>query len=249
MLLIVKMESSVSTPHCSLIIYLAKDAGLVPTFLQDVRSFFAKFPVHYEVIAVVEKSADDCAKAIQEQQKLSPTKESLRLEQNAKTLGRAQSMIQGLNRGQAPALLLLNAEMASPLGDVFKLWQHLVAEEQSDIVWGDRYSKKDSPFQSSVSPRIRTEHFFNQILRGKDREDALEDPLCEVLAIRKSAWEKIRSELATKKVKGWYLSAALQKCTAIDDMKIIEVPIFDSGATSPSYSTWKERWYLMTSAR
>ncbi|QDK37047.1 hypothetical protein DOE51_05280 [Bdellovibrio sp. NC01] len=241
------METTVSTPHCSLIIYLAKDADLLKTFMRDLRSFFGKFPVNYEVIAIVEKGAKLSLQAITEESALSSEKERIVIKQNTKKLGRAKSLIRGLSEATAPAMLIVNAEMASPLGDVFKLWQHLITEEQVDITWGNRYSKKDSPFMTSASPRVRTEHFFNNIMRSKEPE-AIQDPLCEVLAIKKTAWQKIYHEISLGAVRGWYLSPALQRCPSFHKLNVIEVPIFDSGAMSHSYSTWIERWHLMRQA-
>ncbi|MDG0817888.1 glycosyltransferase family 2 protein [Bdellovibrio svalbardensis] len=233
-----------STPHCSMIMYLNKDAALIPAFLRDLRSFFAKFPVHYEVIAVVEKNATQSLQLLQTEQSLSPEKERIHIHQNKKHLGRAQSLMLGFEIARSEYLLVVNPEMASPLGDVFKLWQHLVGEDQIDICWGDRYRRKDSPFTSSSSPRIRTEHFFNDLLRGKSPED-IQDPLCEVIALKKQSWNRLRPELKKNKISGWYLAAAIQKCHAIHSFKIIELPVYDSGVTSKSYSVWSERWRLI----
>ncbi len=233
-----------STPHCSLIMYLNKDAALVPAFLRDLRSFFSKFPMHYEVIALVEKKAHASLSVLQNEQKASPEKEHIQILQNQQHLGRAQSLIRGFNTAQSPFLLVVNPEMASPLGDVFKLWQHLVGEDPIDICWGNRYRKKDSPFVTSSSARIRTEHFFNELLRSKDSK-AIQDPLCEVIALKKQSWEKLRPDFEKKPPHGWYLAAAIQQCPTRNNLNIIELPVYDSGVTSKSYSVWLERWRLM----
>lgn len=224
--------------------YLNKDAALVPAFFRDLRSFFAKFPVHYEVITIVEKNARKNLLVLQHEQSLSPENERIVVLENKQRLGRAQSLIQGFEAALAPALLIVNPEMSSPLGDVFKLWQHLVSEDHIDLCWGDRYRKKDSPFMTSASPRIRTEHFFNELLRSKE-PGAIQDPLCEVIALKKQSWEKIRQDLTRSKLKGWYLGTALQRSPALKGLQIIELPVYDSGVSSKSYALWLERWRLM----
>lgn len=241
-----------STPHCSLIMYVNKDATLIPAFLRDLRSFFAKFPVYYEVIAIVEKKAQQSLLALQKEQTFPAEKERIQILQNNQHLGRARSLARGFDLAESSALLIVSPEMASPLGDILKLWQHLISEDQIDICWGDRYRKKDSPFVTSTSPRLRTEHFFNELFLGrsplkkeKNNPEILQDPLCEVFALKKQAWEKLRRELLQENLKSWYLGVALQRCSTLKDLKIIELPVYDSGITSKSYSLWLERWRLM----
>ena len=232
-----------STPQCSLLVYLDRDEKLVPAFMQDLRSFFQKFPLNYELIVLVEKKAHGTFAAIQAESSRSPQNEQLILHKNDKNLGRALSLYRGIDKARAPFVMILDSELASPFGDIFKLWQHLVAEEMVDICWGDRYRKKESPFNTSPSPRVRTEHLFNGILRDKYK-DSLQDPLCEVFALKKSAWEKIRDQVPLQELRGWYLSPALHASARLKTLNVIEIPVYDSGATSKSYNLWRERLNL-----
>ncbi|WP_413583524.1 glycosyltransferase [Bdellovibrio sp. HCB288] len=241
------MESSVSTPHCSLLVYLNKDAEIIPSFIQDLRSFFQKFPMRYELIALVEQGADRSFDILREQADSSGDNELLVIHRNDKKKGRALSLYQGMDLAQAPYLMILDSELASPFGDVFKLWQHLVAEEKIDVCWGDRYRKKENPFLQAVSRRAKTELLFNNILRDKYNH-SLQDPLCEVIAIKKSAWLKIREELPLQKLRGWYLTPALHHSVRLQTLSIIEIPVYDSGKTSRSYHVWGERWHLLKDA-
>ncbi len=238
------MESSESTPHCSLLVYLNKDADVIPSFLQDLRTFFQKFPMKYELIALVERGADKTFAVLNAQAEKSGTTETLLIHQNTQKKGRALSLYQGMELAHAPFVMILDSELASPFGDVFKLWQHLVAEEQVDICWGDRYRKKENPFLKGDTPRTKTEMLFNNILREKYHH-SLQDPLCEVIAIKKTAWEKIRSELPLQKLRGWYLTPALHHSARLKTLNIIEIPVYDSGRSSKSYNVWKERLNLI----
>lgn len=237
------MESSVSTPHCSLLVYLNKDADIVPSMLRDLRTFFQKFPMTYQLIALVEHGAEKTLRVLQDQNATKNSNEILVIHSNEKKKGRALSLFQGMELAQAPFVMILDPELASPFGDVFKLWQHLVAEEKIDVCWGDRYRKKENPFLRGKSPRAKTELLFNNILREKYK-DSLQDPLCEVFAIKKDAWEKIRSELPLQHVRGWYLTPALHQSALLKTLNVIEIPIYDSGMTSKSYHVWKERLNL-----
>ncbi|WP_413575310.1 glycosyltransferase [Bdellovibrio sp. HCB290] len=236
-----------STPHCSLLVYLNKDADAIPSFLQDLRSFFQKFPMKYELIALVEQGAEAAFDTLREQAEKSGTNEILVIHRNDRKKGRALSLYQGMELAQAPFVMILDSELASPFGDVFKLWQHLVAEDQIDLCWGNRYRKKENPFLQATSSRAKTEILFNNILRDK-YENSLQDPLCEVIAIKKSAWLKIRDELPLQELRGWYLTPALHHSVRLKTLSIIEIPVFDSGRTSKSYHVWKERWNLLQEA-
>ncbi|UYL09694.1 glycosyltransferase [Bdellovibrio sp. SKB1291214] len=234
------MESSESTPHCSLLVYLNKDADVIPSFLQDLRTFFQKFPMKYELIALVEHGADKTFAVLSAQAEKSGANEILVIHRNDKKKGRALSLYQGMELAQSPYVMILDSELASPFGDVFKLWQHLVAEEKVDICWGDRYRKKENPFLKGETSRTKTEILFNNILREK-YDNSLQDPLCEVIALKKNAWEKIRDELPLQKLRGWYLTPALHQSARLKTLNIIEIPVYDSGRSSQSYHVWKER--------
>lgn len=237
------MESSESTPHCSLLVYLNKDADVIPSFLQDLRTFFQKFPMKYELIALVERGADKTFEVLSAQIEKSAPNEALVLHRNDKNKGRALSLYQGMELARAPYVMILDSELASPFGDVFKLWQHLVAEEKVDICWGDRYRKKENPFLKGETSRAKTEILFNNILREK-YDNSLQDPLCEVIAIKKNAWDKIREEIPLQKMRGWYLTPALHHSARLKTLNIIEIPVYDSGRSSKSYAVWKERMNL-----
>lgn len=232
-----------STPQCSLLIYLQKDSALLAEFFQNLRSFFAKFPMTYEVVCIVENKSYSCLETLTEIAEKAPDKEDIVLIENDRTLGRAKSLLRSMEEARSPFILLLSPEMATPFGDIFKLMQHLITEEV-DICWGDRYKKLDSPFTKAPHARHRTEIIFNKIFKEKFH-DGLEDPLCEFIAIKKSSWEKIKPSLYTERLTGWYLGPLLYKKAKELKLNIIELPVYDSGMTSPSYHLWSERWNLL----
>ncbi|WP_374078680.1 hypothetical protein [Bdellovibrio bacteriovorus] len=233
-----------STPHCSLVIYLNKDAPAVTSFLKDLRSFFQKFPLNYELVAIIEKGASECARLLEEAKKESSAKETISLVQNSKTLHRARSLCQGFNAAQAPYVLVGDPQLATPLGDLFKILQNLMSESTVDICWGNRLNKKDSVFLNSLAPRHKLERLFNGILHERNKKSS--DPLCEIGGFKKEAWVCLQEKLSTKTIKGWYLHQQLQKEIQETALNRIEIAIHDSGQTSASYSVWRERWNLLS---
>ncbi|MNJ98404.1 undecaprenyl phosphate 4-deoxy-4-formamido-L-arabinose transferase [compost metagenome] len=232
-----------STPQFSLVVYLDKDAAILPDFLQDLRGFFSKFPVHYEVVHVVEKGSTGCVQILKQEMSNSQGKETLTLIENRSYLGRARSIYAGINKCQSPFIAVTSADLSTPLGDVFKLLQHVIAEDHVELCVGDRYKKRDSLFGKMPTPRAQLENLFNGILREK-RQGLSQDPLCEIFALRRESWSKIQKHLKERKLKGWYFGPHLHKSLQGVDIKSLEIPIFDRGTSSISFVPWKERLRL-----
>ncbi len=230
-----------STPHCSFVIYLNQDADLLSAFLRDLRGFFQKFPLHYELVAVIEKNSSKEIAVLEEAIRTASVKERITFVKNETHRGRAASLHQGLNKAEAPYLILADVGMATPLGDLFKILQHLMTEDNLDICWGERVSKKKAPFSSADTPRFRTERLFTPILKERNK-NAGSDPLCEVVGIKKTAWVRLQENLWRHSVQGWYLHPPLMIAAHALNMSHIEIFVHDNGATSSRYSVWKERW-------
>jgi len=238
------METKLSIPQFSLITYLDEDSALVPGFLQDLRSFLQKFTTTYELIFVLEQGAADCAKILAQESSIPRPHEHFVVIKNKTSQGRARSLIQGLSQATAARCAVVNIELATPLADLLKLLQNLISEDSLDICCGHRFLKKDSPFIESTQPRAQLERFFIGVLREKSKKPTA-DPLCEIWAVRKEAWTKIQASLGKKKVTGWYLTPTIQKISQGLELKTLEIPIYDSGQSCPSYKPWKIRRQLL----
>jgi hypothetical protein len=235
------MQALESTSHFSLIVYLDKDAALLPTFLKDVRGFFQKFPINYELVAIVNGAHNPCGTFLHEQRRHSPDKEILTIIESSLCLSRTQAVSLALASPRTEYAVVSTVDMATPLGDLFKLLQHLMTEPKTDIVWGNRYTKKDNAYVSATSSRVKLEKFFHGILGKK----IVNDPLCEVFAIKRRAALAIDAELKGIPLRGWYLGPSLAKILTTKNLEILEVPVFDSGASSPSYRRLPVIWNLL----
>lgn len=241
LIVIVKMENSVSTPLCSLIVYLNQETEPGVLFLQDVRSFFNKFPLHYEVVFIIEPNKKNPLTKHPETFGKTPAKEKITIIQNTTSLKRAESLRRGFDQAQGEYLLVADVSMTTPLGDLFKILQHLMAEEELDICWGERYSKKTNTLAFSQTPRHSLENLFNRIFQEKlNLKNA--DILCEIYGIKKKSWLKINSKVPRQP--GWYLGPALRRSCQLHPTTTRDVAIHDSGKISHSYSLWRERWNL-----
>ncbi|UXR65129.1 hypothetical protein EZJ49_02560 [Bdellovibrio bacteriovorus] len=232
LLTIVKMESAVSTPLLSLVIYLDQENKHLTDCLRDLQTFFTKFPVPYEVVLIAEKDVVVSAPAA-----------PVRVVQNKKYLGRAASLWQGLQTAQGHFLAVSSVEMNTPLGDLFRLLQHLISEEKVDLYWGDRYAQKNSSFLKKENPRQKNEHLFNGILKEKFGPVPA-DPLSDVIMIRQEAFKKLTSQGQKQKIRGWYLGPSLLRTLKQQPLQMEQLPVLDSGVTAPGFSLWNARWSL-----
>lgn len=233
-----------STLHCSFIAYFSDDASALSLFLRDFRSFFQKFPLHYELVLVLEPDSRPCQSAIDEVARNAPVNEKLRTIMNPQKWGRAKSLWAGLDAAEGNFLILADSALATPLGDLFKILQHLMTDTNASSYWGDRTLKQSSPFLNPQKQRHRIEHLFTPILKERHKEMSA-DLLCEVGGFSHSNWLKAKKHLEKNKVHGWYIGADLQRALQKENQKIERIYIHDSGATTLDYKPWRIRWNLL----
>jgi hypothetical protein len=238
------MESSVSTPHCSFVFYLRQDVASLNSFVQDFRAFFQKFPLQYELIGVIDTMTPELQKAFDDLRKTAPANESWQIIANEIKLGRARSLQKGLSAAKAEYLILPSLTLSTPLGDLFKILQHLMSESILQACWGERYSKKTEMMAQAVIPTLKLEHLHNKILREKISHLPA-DPLSEIGGMRKEAWLRIKESEYLKKKKAWYFTHACQHALVEKNMLQQGVYIHDSGVRPAEFSLWKARFELL----
>lgn len=232
-----------STPLCSFVVYLDQDADLVPSFMQDLRSFLNKFPLSYEVLFVVDKRTRDSRSLVEAATGARGERETITILENTHSLRRAESIRRGLNNALGLYLVVADLTIATPLGDLFKLLQHLMGEaDLVEVCWGERYSKKSSAISNPQTPRHRLENLFNRILQ-EQRKSPYPDQLCETFGVSRETWKKIDRHLPRQV--GWYLGPDIRRSSPLLNLKIQEIFVHDSGKSPRSYSLWRERWNLL----
>ncbi|WP_216635931.1 glycosyltransferase [Bdellovibrio bacteriovorus] len=231
-----------STPHCSFVIYLFRDLKALPLFIQDFRAFFQKFPLNYELICVIDSTPEE--HVLKELKSTAPQNESWQILTNAAKIGRAQSLQKGASHARGELIIFPSLMMATPLGDLFKILQHLMSEPSMMACWGERYSKKSEVMTHSLHAALKTENTFNKILKEKNPHSAL-DPLCEIGGLRKTAWSEIENAPELKKSKGWFLANHCQKVLRQKNLPQHFLHIHDSGLRPTDFSLWSARWELL----
>lgn len=230
------MESHVSTLHCSFVVYLNKDKSLLPHFFANMNAFFEKIPLNYELLLILEKNSDCHEVELR-------ANDQIRVYKNSKFLGRAESLRRFLGEAQSPICVVLTPELSSPLGDALKIFQYLMAEEGLALCWGERRSKKSPSSTKNFSPRQSLEFEFTKIIDDRQSTNR-NDYFCELGGFKTQSWRDISSTLPAP-ISGWYLRPWISKIPQYSELTKQFVFVFDSGKTSPSYSSWKARWQML----
>lgn len=231
-----------STPHCSFVIYLFRDFKALPLFIQDFRSFFQKFPLNYELICVIDGEYE--TRLFEDFKSTASQNETWQIFRNPKKIGRAQSLQVGAHRARGEFIIFPSLMMATPLGDLFKILQHLMTDSKLMACWGERYSKKSAMMAHAENKNLKIENVFNKILKEKNPHLS-PDPLCEIGGLRKTAWEQIQEDLGVHKARGWYFAQYCQQALRQKNLDQHYLPIHDSGQRPADFSAWSARWELL----
>ncbi len=149
-----------------------------------------------------------------------------------------------LKETQAPYIVISNAELTSPLGDALKMIQALSSSPELDIVFGNRFKKKDSPFHGdSPSPRVALDQLYTDLFK-KNLSNLFEDPLCDLVTLRQSFVNKI-SEAQLKELSNIRWTPYLQRLSLETKARTADVPIYDNGQTSADWPSFKRKFQMM----
>lgn len=237
------MENSLSTPQCSFVLNLHRDLETLPLFLQDFRVFFQRFPLRYELVVVFHSSRRKDISKLEKLRQNAPENETWQL-LTSRQNSRARNLQMALDSAQGEFVILPSPVLATPLGDLFKLMQTLLTEPELAACWGERYSKNSGALHQQPTAAVRTEKIFNAIFKEKHPQRE-KDSLCEVGALRKSAWMEIRDAASVQKARGWFFTGACQH--ALREKALIQKTVFvhDSGQRPRDFSSWKIRFELL----
>jgi hypothetical protein len=208
-----------SQTQLSLCIPESSDTRGIQEFYDNVNQFFLKFPLQYEMLFAVAPNTPKESQALLTT--LSEKDPRVRIVQTKKSLARAKKWQTLFQAGAGDFLVPLELSLHIPLGEVFKMLQELYTDTSLDVVFGNRFAKK--------APRSRLEAFFQGIIQEKAGWP-FRDSFCPTFALRKSAYEKIQSELHSS---GWHWTPEIQRVAIKKDLKPIEVPVFDHSLNQP----------------
>lgn len=181
-------DPSPSVPF-SLVIPAYREEKRLPASIRDIRSFFAKFEVPFEVLVVVEKSPD---RTIELGRAAVGNDPKIKVLDNQVQRGKGYAVKSGMLRARGEVVFFMDADLSTPLSEVLNFLAHFQAHPETDIVIGNRAHAKSLIVKKQSWLRRNLGRTFNKFVqifgvRG------IEDTQCGFKAFRAKASREIFS--------------------------------------------------------
>ncbi len=217
----------------SLIVPLKNEEKLLQRGLTELESFIQKFPLQWELILVVDPSADATLRLAQE---LKSEKIATQILANTRNLGRGRSIFKGLKAATGDYVMIFPLDFTIPLADLFNFLQELILNPKTDMAIGNRNTSR----KKREAPHRTTWHWtLENIILEKWKKHGISssDPLCPYLVFQKSALEKLLPHL---KLKGWYYTPEILREAEVQKLRINEVPVWSRDSRPSRIPLWRE---------
>lgn len=189
--------------------------------LQDLDSFFTKWPLVTDVYFVIEPKQSSHRQQIE---KFHNSKINLHIVENSKTLGRAGSIQNALKDINTDLVILGSLDLSIPMAEYFNLIHEAVTQKDVMIFKGNRFTsrKKISGVRSSWHKTL--EDIILEKFKSKNpaANNSIQDPLCNLYALRPQVTEKIRSSMPLKQ---WYYGLDIIQLAHKENLKICELGV------------------------
>lgn len=185
--------------------------------LQDLESFFDRWPLATEIIFVVDPSKDQTISSLKS---YDFKKMTVKIVENAKHLGRGPSLAIGLQRAEGDLVLIGTLGPSYPFAEYFNLIQEAVARPDTDFFFTNRFSSRKK--QQGV--RKKWHAVLEDIIREKNPTflQMVQDPLSSLLAVRRSA---LMNFLAENHISQWYYSLDFLRWVHSQNLSYCEINV------------------------
>ncbi|WP_413290434.1 glycosyltransferase [Bdellovibrio sp. HCB337] len=174
---------STEKPYLSLVIPAYKEAHRLPESLVKIQRFFDKFPFPVEVLVMVEKSPDFTYEV---SSSLVAGDPRIKVIDNVVKNGKGYAVRSGMKRSQGEITLFMDADLSTPLPEIFNFLQRFQREPQLQVLIGDRKTQADNSDQKRSLFRQALSKGFSYMVQ-KFSVEGIPDTQCGFKAFRKKA--------------------------------------------------------------
>ena len=188
--------------------------------LQDLVSFWKRFPVEIEALLVIEGLKPDQIKTLRNQADSlrAETNIQLRVFDQKKRSGRGPSLLRGLQRATGEILAVGSFDYSIPLGEYFSAFQEfMISPNEKFLLLGNRRGKKKK--RQGLKSGLRA--FFENVEHEKSKGLQLEDPTSPFWMLRKSDWD----QLNIKKMRSWFYTPPILLAARQNQLPIREIEV------------------------
>lgn len=174
---------SIEKPYLSLVIPAYKEAHRLPESLVKIQRFFDKYPFPIEVIVIVEKSPDFTYEI---SSSLVAGDPRIKVIDNLVKNGKGYAVRSGMKRAQGEITLFMDADLSTPLPEIFNFLQRFQHEPKLQVLIGDRKTQADNKDQKRSFFRQALSKGFSYLVQ-KLSVEGIPDTQCGFKAFRKEA--------------------------------------------------------------
>lgn len=223
-------------PQLSLCVHVSANREMIQEFSENLKSFFQKFPLLYEVLFAINPGQQEGLSLLQS---LAESNPHYQIVENKKHHSRAENLERLCQQAKGDVLVTIDLDLASPLSEIFKMIEVFYSERETEVVFGNRTKakKKLENIHADLSP---LEKFFAGVIQEK-APWPFQDPFCPVLGIRKKSFERLQKDL---KSSGWNWTQEVQRVTLKNQLKFQEIPLY-VGSRKMQKPPRSEAWQLL----
>lgn len=178
---------SAEKPYLSIVIPAYKEALRLPESLVKIQRFLDEYPFPVEVLVMVEKSPDYTYEV---SSSLVAGDKRIQVVDNIVKNGKGYAVRSGMKRAKGEVVLFMDADLSTPLPEIFNFLQRFHQEPQLQVLIGDRKTLADSAEQKRSPLRRALSKGFN-VLVQKISVEGIPDTQCGFKAFRKEANREI----------------------------------------------------------
>lgn len=180
------MSSSVSV---SLVIPAYNEETRLPVSLRDIRAFFGANLEGIEILVIVEKSADRTLEVAKE---VVADDRRFEIVDNLVHRGKGYAVKSGMLRAKGEIVIFMDADLSTPLAEVYAFLAHLSQHPETDIAIGGREHARSQIVRKQSWIRRNLGRTFNKFVQIFTMS-GITDTQCGFKAFRSSVAQEIFS--------------------------------------------------------
>ncbi|MES2856466.1 MAG: dolichyl-phosphate beta-glucosyltransferase [Bdellovibrionota bacterium] len=180
---------SAKKPALSLVIPAYNEERRLPTSLGDIKAFFTKIPLPLEVLVMIEKSTD---RTLELAKSTVSGDSRFVINDNEVQRGKGYAVKLGMVRAQGDYVFFMDADLSTPLSEIFKFVAHFESNPQTDVIIGNRADAKSQIVKQQSWFRRNLGRGFNRFVQVFGVQ-GIKDTQCGFKAFRNRAAREIFS--------------------------------------------------------
>lgn len=139
-----QLGASQNLPALTIVIPAYKEAARLPRSVQRMKDFFEVFPFPVEIMIRIEKSPDNTVEVTQQAVGDSPI---FKVFPHPVQRGKGYAVKQGMLEANGAYILFMDADLSTPLPEVFNILARAYKNQNVDVFIGDRQHKESDVVQ------------------------------------------------------------------------------------------------------